>query len=314
MFSNIIHSLKTKGGVASNSTSDEPARLRKKDRAKLAKETINKEIPRVLNSNPRAEQGVESSELIRYSPNAIPSSPAPPHAPPSQVQASSRTGSPARPENQPPRVSVIQSDTYDAAHAFVTPSDSRVRIGVLNMASALRPGGGVLNGAVAQEESICMRSTLYPSLNESFYRIPENAAIYSPDIVVFRDSLQQDLPKSEWFFVDVISCAAIRDPDVVVKTKNGVEKEFYESEQDYEIMLMKARLIMQIAKQKQISHLVLGALGCGVFRNPPEEVARIFKKVIFGDRRRPGVVGIEEIVFAIFDEGPNLRAFRRVFD
>jgi len=313
-FSNIIQSLKTKGGVASSSTSDEPVKLSKKERAKFAKETINKEIPRVLNSNSLAAQGVKSSELIRYSPNTIPSSPGGSHPPPSQAR--SGTSSPARPlpESQHPRVRVIQADTYDAAHAFVKSSDSPVRVGVLNMASALRPGGGVLNGAVAQEESICMRSTLYPSLKDHFYRIPENAAIYSPDVIVFRDSLQQDLPKGEWFFVNVISCAAIRDPEVVVTTKYGVDKEFYELKQDYEIMLMKARLIMQIAKQKQISHLVLGALGCGVFRNPPEEVARIFKKVILGDRKRPGVVGIEEIAFAIFDDGPNLKAFKRVFE
>ena len=312
MFSNIIQSLKPKGGAASTSPS-ELARLRKKDRAKLAKETINKEIPIILKSNTRAANGVENSEIIHYAPNAMPLTPALRH-PPLQIQAASLRTAPATPETTAPRVRVIQSDTYDAAHALVKPSDSQVRVGVLNMASALRPGGGVLNGAVAQEESICMRSTLYPSLKESFYRIPENSAIYSPDIVVFRNSDQQDLPKAEWFYVDVISVAAVREPDVVMRTKNGLNRMVYELEQDYELMLMKARLIMQIAKQKQISHLVLGALGCGVFRNPPEEVARIFERVIYGDRKRPGVVGIEEIVFAIYDDGPNLKAFREIFE
>jgi hypothetical protein len=32
-----------------------------------------------------------------------------------------------------------------------------------------------------------------------------------------------------------------------------------------------------------------------------------------GDRKREGVQGIEEIVFAIFDEGENLRVFREAF-
>jgi len=310
MLSNIIQSLKIKGGEASNSNVKEPARLSKKDRAKFAKNTINHEIPRVLQSNTRAAHGVQCSEVIQYSPNATPSAPVPQKSSIPQVLAPV----PAAPGTQPPTVRIIQADTYDAARTFSKSPDSKVRIGVLNMASALQPGGGILKGAIAQEESICLRSTLYPSLKDSFYRIPQNAAIYSPDVVVFRDSAQQELPKSEWFFVDVISCAAVRGPDVVVKTRQGVEKQVYEWAQDYEIMLMKARLIMQIARQKQISHLVLGALGCGVFKNPPEEVARIFKKVIHGHRKRPGVVGIEEIVFAIFDDGPNLKAFKTVFD
>jgi len=38
------------------------------------------------------------------------------------------------------------------------------------MASPLRPGGGVLTGATSQEEFLCARTTLYPSLREKFYR------------------------------------------------------------------------------------------------------------------------------------------------
>ena len=41
----------------------------------------------------------------------------------------------------------------------------------------------------------------------------------------------------------------------------------------------------------------------------------MFKRVIFGDKRGNGAMdlrGIEEIVFAIFDDGVNLRVFREV--
>jgi hypothetical protein len=54
-------------------------------------------------------------------------------------------------------------------------------------------------------------------------------------------------------------------------------------------------------------------LGCGAYRNPPGEVAGLFKKAILGARKRAGVEGIEEIVFAIFDDGENLRVFREAF-
>ena len=41
----------------------------------------------------------------------------------------------------------------------------------------------------------------------------------------------------------------------------------------------------------------------------------MFKRVIFGDKRGNGAMdlrGIEEIVFAIFDDGVNLRVFKEV--
>jgi uncharacterized protein (TIGR02452 family) len=155
-----------------------------------------------------------------------------------------------------------------------------------------------------------MRSTLYASLSPTYYRLPETSLIYSPSILVFRSASNVDLPKSSWYYTDIISCAALRNPDCV-KTQG---KWVYESGADKEMMVLKVRLILQVAKEKGVTHLVLGALGCGAYHNPPEEVAKIFRREILGGRGREGVTGIEEIVFAIFDEGENLRVFREVFE
>lgn len=112
-------------------------------------------------------------------------------------------------------------------------------------------------------------------------------------------------------FVDVISVAALRRPDVDV---DAAGRKVYADERDRETMTLKVRLIFQVAREMGITRLVLGALGCGAYGNPPEEVARIFKRVICGDSRRAThAEGIEEIVFAIFDDGENLRVFREVF-
>ena len=89
-----------------------------------------------------------------------------------------------KPANPQPKITVIQSDTLNAAQAFLDPMAKHRRITVLNMASFLRPGGGVVNGAIAQEESLCLRSTLYPALDEKFYRLPKFGGLYTQDILV----------------------------------------------------------------------------------------------------------------------------------
>jgi uncharacterized protein (TIGR02452 family) len=281
-------------------------KLNKQGRAKLARDTLNNVIPHILKSNKRAQDGVNASELIRYSP-FLDSQKATSAPEPSSTPAS--TDEPPVPPKV--KVTVIQSDTYDAVQTLIQSTKPGTKIAALNMASALHPGGGVLNGALAQEESLCVRSTLYPSLKDNFYRIPSTAAIYTPDVLVFRSASHADLPKAEWFYTDIISVAAPKHPDTVMGPD---EKLVYEVEQDKETMVLKVRLIFQVARQKGIKHLVLGALGCGAYRNPPEEVAKIFRKAIFGDGRKRGPVeGVEEVVFAIFDDGENLRTFRDVF-
>lgn len=56
--------------------------------------------------------------------------------------------------------------------------------------------------------------------------------------------------------------------------------------------------------------LVLGAFGCGAFRNPPEIVAEAFKEL---QRRDPLLVGaFREIVFAVYcppQDDTNFRVF-----
>lgn len=292
--------------------------LNKAQRAKLAKETINTFVPKLLKHNPRAQTGVNNSQLIHHAPKKLQTT-SPPNTLSNESDTSLlqtfRVDSPIH--SRLPRIRILKSDTFAAVASITTRSPS-ARVCALNMASALNPGGGVLHGAMAQEEALCMRSTLYASLKEEYYRVPDDAAIYSPDVLAFRGEDLVELPKAEWFFTDVISCAALRQPDLVeVKTEGaGKGMMVYAEEQDREMMIVKIRLIFQIAKEKGVTHLVLGALGCGAYRNPPEQVAGLFRAVMLGGKRKEGVLegsGLEEVVFAIFDEAANLRAFKKVF-
>ncbi|KAF8800269.1 hypothetical protein BYT27DRAFT_6840744 [Phlegmacium glaucopus] len=117
-------------------------------------------------------------------------------------------------------------------HFALAPDPSpNKKIGVLNFASAKKPGGGFINGSQAQEESIARTSTLYPSLITPaalpFYthhrEDPSNAyythaMVYSPGVVLLRDD------NGEWrspVKVDVLTSAAVNAGEI----RRGLEKE-----------------------------------------------------------------------------------------
>lgn len=237
-----------------------PPALRKDARAKKAKLTMSKDIPALLKSDSRAKAGVERSELIT---DGIP------------TYDTRMTGS----------ISLRTVDTLEAAHDLYTVTQhkkgKKSRVAVLNMASPLRPGGGVLTGATSQEESLCLRTTLHPALHEEFYRLPDVGAVYTPDVLVFRgwDEHATDLSKHERFYIDVITAAMLRFPDV-----DEVDGSFkrYANSQDRDLAERKMRAVMGIARSKGISQLVLGAWGCGAYGNPVNEIASLWQKVLLG--------------------------------
>lgn len=167
---------------------------------------------------------------------------------------------------------------------------------VLNFANGHTAGGGYLRGARAQEETLCYASTLYETIKDSpMYKFHSrwNNDVTDYALVsktwVFRNETY-DLLMEPWQ-MDVITCAA---PIVYGST----------SEKDA-ANLMDSRIhrVLHIAHHLGYSSLVLGAWGCGAFRNNPVLISEIFRKHL--EHSFAGC--FEEVVFAIADWSPERR-------
>ncbi len=167
----------------------------------------------------------------------------------------------------------------------------------LNFASAKNPGGGFLGGSQAQEESIARATGLYPCLLSAFeyYDVNRNFAscfytdhmIYSPNVPIIKN--EEGLTLKEPVLASVITAPAVNSG--VVRKK--------EPERANEIeLVMKRRMekVLAIAIENGHKDMVLGAWGCGVFRNDPLDVARWFKETIVEKFTNE----FENIVFAIY--------------
>lgn len=140
-----------------------------------------------------------------------------------------------------------------------------------------------------------MQTTLLPSLREDFYRLPELGAVFTPDVLVFRNASGEDLAKKEQFYVDVVTAGMLRFPDV-----EGGE---YVCGRDWEVVLEKMRAVLRVLVGRGVGRVVLGAWGCGAYGNPVGRVARAWRGVLGGSRRRDrDWKGLREVVFAITDE------------
>lgn len=310
-----------------------PPSQRRDARAKRAKQTVNKDVPALLQSYARARRGVEGSAVFVE--------PGPVVAQGSEAEAGVGTGvnaaTPTEHQDQDqgegdgsgtgPMIRIQSADMLCVA-AEMCHADSRERKGkagstntnkvaILNMASPLRPGGGFLTGATSQEESLCMRTTLYPALREEFYRLPEVGGVYTSDVLVFRsfDAEASDLPKGQRFFVDVVTAGMLRFPELDDDDDDGeeVRGKRYASGKDREYVERKMRAVMRIVKSKGVRRVVLGAWGCGAYGNPVGEVAGAWKRVLLDEgtkdrmsKRKKATSSLEnwagmEVVFAIKD-------------
>ncbi|WP_196217835.1 TIGR02452 family protein [Streptomyces blattellae] len=187
-------------------------------------------------------------------------------------------------------------------------------VAVLNFASARNPGGGFLNGAQAQEEALCRASALYTCLSgvREFYdhhrahRDPfyTDRVIHSPAVPVFRDDDGRllDEPYTAGFLT-----AAAPNAGVVLRTAPERAGELPRA------LAVRAERVLETAVANGYRRLVLGAWGCGVFRNDPAQVAGAFRGLLVDGRFKGR---FERVTFAVLDRATHATvrgAFERAF-
>lgn len=212
-----------------------------------------------------------------------------------------------------PKLEVTAESTSQAGLRLVA-VEGETHVLALNFASAKNPGGGFLGGAKAQEEDLARCSALYScQLTQPVYYASNRACdsmlytdhmIYSPDVPFFRndglDLLEQP------FELSVLTAPA-------PNAGEHLRRHSGDTARIATVLEARAKRVLAVARAKQHRVLVLGAWGCGVFRNDPVLVADVFARLL-GSAGFSGA--FDRVVFAIYDrsaKGATLTAFRERF-
>lgn len=170
-------------------------------------------------------------------------------------------------------VMVVPDDCVDVAKILV---EQKYNPLLLNMSDDLWAGGCVDNGSGAQEENLFRRSTYHKTLLQSFYPLHDTDVIYSPKVLFFREGEKDKYVFSnEQFECACIACPALKYPP---RDKSDFSK--LKNRSDYELMEDKVRTILFTALKYNHDSLVLSAHGCGAWGCPPQDIAKIYKKIL----------------------------------
>lgn len=193
-----------------------------------------------------------------------------------------------------PRITVENLDSVSSL--FSHPKNLNV---VLNFASYKNPGGGFLNGSSAQEESLCMESTLYEVLSSdnlsSYYNynkanlnyaLYKDRALWAPCVIFERNGTT--------IAADVLTVAAPNKRAYMEYGRGTVQEK---EEKNERALRERINFIADLISihNGTIDTAILGAFGCGVFGQDPKLVARLFKEAFEGRDLNT--------VYAVIDKG-----------
>lgn len=208
-------------------------------------------------------------------------------------------------------VTTVSRDRSFQAAMRLRKKNPDARIAVMNFANAFHAGGGVTKGSSAQEECLCRTSTLYPllcrrTLRDTFYKhhhdlgTPKatDSLVYTKGVIICKtdEDMPKRMPQEDWVTVDVITIAApdLRDKsNIHAPLVNGGT--YMNNAELFGYHVKRAIHMLTCAAAKGADILVLGAFGCGAFRNDPKVVAKAYKTAL---QEFPRV--FKQIEFAVY--------------
>jgi uncharacterized protein (TIGR02452 family) len=128
---------------------------------------------------------------------------------------------------------------------------------------------------------------------------------FAPRVPVFRDGLSYTL-EEEPYNISFISAPAVN------RSTPQWNKDKRLQRKGDEMMVARMERVLKVAMAHQCDALVLGAFGCGVFRNEPADVARWWGELL---SKGPYKWAFKRVTFAVLDRtgGNNIQAFEDQF-
>ncbi len=199
-----------------------------------------------------------------------------------------------------PKKGEIIIEPLDTVSALIKYYDLNNVTAVLNMCSSKRLGGGVENGSVAQEECLFRCSNLF-TIPNTFYPILSDEYIYTIEASFIKNANYEIMPT---ITADVITMPAINLNKTHIDNK--ITKD---SANNYNaVMIEKIEKMFDSASFHMCNNLILGAWGCGVFKNDPNVVAGLFNQVIVRKR-----LLFDKIIFAIINDNNSVANNYEIF-
>lgn len=216
-------------------------------------------------------------------------------------------------ENKKTIITVENCTSMQAAGKF----QSQDKIGCLNFASAKNAGGGFISGSQAQEESLARASSLYPAQMKFFHEMYEynrnrdtflysDRMIYSPAVCFFKDDNNNLL--SEPYCMDILTSPAVNIGAMIQHNRTD------ELSKAKDTMMNRIDKMLAVFYINGVKNLILGAWGCGVFRNNPNDIANYFAHFLINDGKYSKC--FDKIIFAVYSTGKkreNISNFENIF-
>lgn len=191
-------------------------------------------------------------------------------------------------------------EPIDTVSALIKYCDKKTAI--LNNASSKRKLGGILSGQIAQEECIGRCSNLF-MIPDAYYPIASDEFIYTHQATFVKDFYYSTIVP--------IDCDVITMPAVNLNKSHIDNKQTQDSVENYdELMTFKIEQILSSAILNGCDNIILGAWGCGVFKNDPKVVAELFNKSLIKEELR---FQFENIVFAVINDKNSVANNYQIF-